>query len=165
MMPGACGGGGEGSKAGALPLAPAGLCPAPVRGQVPSTPRTGLWGKGAQPTMPLMGYGMPPFPTNQTEKGQGNAFPCGVEGRSPPGVWGKAQALLLRAAVSVRECGLGPGHEFQQGRAALLGLSFCAQDGVGDIAGIGNALAPAAQILCQIRIIAAKITRFVQLMR
>src|SRR5258706_9982604 len=70
-----------------------------------------------------------------------------------------------RGAAAVREGGLRAGDEFQQCRPAALIDPAGAQDRARDLAPLGHPLAPAAQILRQICVIAPEIAGLVLLVR
>src|SRR6266849_591416 len=68
-------------------------------------------------------------------------------------------------AATMREGGLGAGDEFEQTGLAVFVLPAGAQDRVADLPGIVDPLAPAAEILADIGVVAAEVAGAMLLMR
>src|SRR5260370_42121731 len=73
--------------------------------------------------------------------------------------------FLLGGAAAVREALLLAGDELEQGGAAVFGLAAGAQDRVADLRRVIDALAPAAEVARNVRIIAAEVACPVALVR
>ena len=81
------------------------------------------------------------------------------------GIMSLAQCRLFGGAAAMREALFLAGDELEQRGTSVFGLTTGTEDGVADLPGVFDALAPPAEIARDIRVIPAEIPRPIALVR